>query len=438
MRSERAPTLAATLRLARVPVFVSASMGYAASLYLLYPWFNESVLFFAFRLRPHDETHVATAFLLVTLCVIGAAMVRDGLYAFANTTLLITFHIPLLTLAPFFSPELMETLEYWCVAASSLILSAFGLMAPQRAYLSFRFSLPRRYELLPLLFLHMVCFAVVFFTFRNVMSLSFSFEIYDQRAIYSESSGGLNRYFLNWLLYLTSPAVIITGMRRGSLLLVAAGIAGALLVFLVNGAKGAIAIACMVTFFSLSVRFSQMLVSKALIVTGALSLLLLSSAFDRATGMPFLTPLVADRTLYAHGIINMMIIEAFAEMPYNYWSNSFLRAFQDRVYTVEPFILVTQFFYSSTFNANTNFFGDGIINLGVTGAMVMTLVTAGVLLLSQAIFNRHDPRLRLLFIPVVFAMANGPVQAVVVTGGLVLIWAILLLMPVSVRQGARS
>lgn len=424
----------ATLRLASVPVFVSACMGYAATLYLLYPWFNESVLFFAFRLRPHDETHIATAFLVVTFCVLGAAMVRDGLYAFANTTLLFTFHIPLLTLAPYFSPELMETLEYWCVAASSLILSVFGMMAPQRAYMGFRFSLQRRFELLPLLLLFALCFSVVFVTFRNVMSLNFSFEIYDQRAIYGEAAGGLSRYLLNWLLYLASPALIITGMRRGSLILVAMGVAGALLVFLVNGAKGAIAIATLAFVFSLNVRFSQMLVSKALIAVGALSLLWISILLDRASGVPFLTPLVADRTLYAHGIINMMIIEAFAEMPYNYWSNSFLRAFQDRVYSVEPFILVTQFFYSSSFNANTNFFGDGIINMGVTGALIMTLVTAIILLISQAIFNRHDPRLRLLFIPVVFAMANGPVQTVVVTGGLVLIWAILLIMPVSVRQ----
>jgi hypothetical protein len=413
-------------------------MGYATALYVLYPWFNKSMLFFAFRLRPHDETHVTTAFVLVMLCVLAAARVRDGIYAFANTLLLITFHIPLLTLAPYFSPELMETMAYFTVAASSLILSGFGALAPQRTYLGFRHALPVQFELVPMLVLFGICFTYVFWTFRNVMSFSFSFAIYDQRALYGAAASGMSGYFLNWLLYIAAPGLIIMGMRKRLMVLVAAGIAGALLVFLVNGAKGALAIGIMVFIFSLTERFSRALVSKTLIATGALAALLISYYVDRAIEFPVLSPFVADRTLYAHGIINMMIIEDFAEKPFNFWSNSFLRSVQDQVFAVDPFILVTQSFYNSSFNANTNFFGDGIINLGVVGALIMTVVTAVTLLISQAIFNRHDTRLRLLFIPIVFGMTNGPIQMVIVTGGLALIWAILLIMPVSARQPGQT
>jgi hypothetical protein len=61
------------------------------------------------------------------------------------------------------------------------------------------------------------------------------------------------------------------------------------------------------------------------------------------------------------------------------------------------------------------------------------------LLISQAIFNRHDMRMRMLFVPVVFAITNGPIQVVMVTAGLGLIWALLLVLPASEHtQNGRS
>jgi hypothetical protein len=270
------------------------------------------------------------------------------------------------------------------------------------------------------------------------MSFNFSFEIYDQRAAYSQVAG-FSAYFLNWLLYVVAPVTIILGVRKRSLILIAMGISGELLVFMVNGAKAALAIALLVALLSMSERFSRALWSKALLATGLLAALLLSVALDRILGAPIIGPLVADRTLYAHGIINLMIVEDFADRPFNLWSTSFLRAFQDPVYTIDPFILVAESYFPGYMRANTNFFGDGIINMGVTGAMIMTTLTGICLLISQAIFNRHDMRMRMLFVPVVFAITNGPIQVVMVTAGLGLIWALLLVLPASEHtQNGRS
>jgi hypothetical protein len=421
------------MRLALDPLFLIASLGYAFALYLIYPRFHEAVLFFAFRLRSHEEAHIAIAFILVLFCIICAAMVRDGIYAFANTMLLVTFQIPFLVLAPYFAPELMETAQYWAVPASSLILSSIGIMAPQRAYFGFGYTLAPRFETFPVVSLFALLFFLVVISFRDIMSFSFRFEIYDQRALYTEAAGS-SAYFLNWLLYVAAPAAIILGSSRRSLIMIAMGISGELLVFLVNGAKAALAIAFLVTILSLREKFSRLLGSKVLIATTALVGLLLSYALDRYLGVPILGPLIADRTLYAHGIANLMIIEDFSHRPFNLWSTSFLRAFQDPVYLTDPFVIVGETYFNGFVRANTNFFGDGIINMGVAGALIMTLVTGMCLLISQAVFNRHDMRMRSLFIPVAMAITNGPIQVVIVTAGLGIIWALLLLMPATSRK----
>ena len=79
--------------------------------------------------------------------------------------------------------------------------------------------------------------------------------------------------------------------------------------------------------------------------------------------------------------------------------------------------------------ANTNFFGDGFINLGVPGVFIMTVLTGLVLLFSTLVFNRHGPSMLVLFLPVCMALLNTPLQVTLLTNGLILLWIILLVLP---------
>jgi hypothetical protein len=162
-----------------------------------------------------------------------------------------------------------------------------------------------------------------------------------------------------------------------------------------------------------------------------LVMVLFAFMVDSGSESKYLSALLVDRIVYAHGVASLFIIEMFSDIPFVYWSNSFLRHFVEPVYNVDPFVMVGYEYWGKFVRVNTGFFGDGFINAGWGGVFGSAFVAALVLGVAQSLLEKKFGHYAyLIFLPHIVAMLNGPIQVSLITNGLLVLLALSLLSPV--------
>lgn len=274
--------------------------------------------------------------------------------------------------------------------------------------------------------------------FSEIINVDAASDIIAQRLTYRSVSGPIS-YLLNLQMVVLSPFLLYMGIRRKRPVPVVIATVATAIIFFITAHKLSLAIFAVVLVLSVWRQLARLIGRKLFIAATALVLLIGAHAIDRNVfERPVVGPFAAYRTLMVHGVINILAVEYFSEAPKALWSASFMRHFIEPVYEEDPFMLLGRVYFREGTRANTNFFGDGFINLGIPGVFIMTVLTGLMLLFSTLVFNRHGPSMLVLFLPVCMALLNTPLQVTLLTNGLILLWIILLVLPPEDRVSDRA
>lgn len=418
-------------------LFILCSVMFSLMLYILHPFFYDWNLFTAIRSEGHEFSHVVMSVFYVFVVSIPAAFIRPGLYSVFNSCLLFTVFIPIFTLMPYYTPEYVFSEVSFLAGAVSVMFSLLGVLFGSK-YLKVRwsgFGYIRRQHFLVLVFLiNIINIMFIAFVFRNVFSFSAIGNIYAQREIYTESISIVS-YFVNWQFMVFSPLLLLLSMIRRRLDLFALALVGFLVVFFITAFKVALAVPFLMVVGFLTSGIWRERISAYFVSSLFLVMVLFAFMVDSGSEIKYISALLVDRVVYAHGVSSLFIIEMFSEMQFAYWSNSFLRHFVEPVYDVDPFIMVGYEYWGGFVRVNTNFFGDGFINAGWSGVFGSALVAALVLGLAQSLLeNKFGYYSYLIFLPHIISMLNGPIQVSLITNGLLVLLALSLLSPVFNRD----
>lgn len=414
-------------------IFVFFSVLFSMVLYKLHPYFYEWNLFTALRVESHGSSHVLASFFYVLIVSIPAAFVRPGLYSIFNACLLFTLFIPFFTLMPYYTPGYVFS-EVSCLAiVVSLMFSFVGVVAGSR-YLKISWSglgyVRESHFLFCVVFFNVLNVAFIAFSFREIFAFNAILDIYAQREIYTKSANIIS-YFVNWQFMVFSPLLLLLSMIRRRIDLFVLALVGFCVVFSITAFKVALVVPLlMIVGFSTSGIWRRR-VGPYLVSTLFLMVLLFAFVVDYGSESKHVSALLVDRTVYAHGVVSLFIIEMFSEIPFVYWSNSFLRHFVDPAYDVDPFIMVGYEYWDKFARANTGFFGDGFVNAGWLGVFGSALVAAFVLAVAQSLLeSKYSYYAYLIFLPHIVSMLNGPVQVSLITNGLLVLLAVSFFSPV--------
>ncbi|MDH4870504.1 hypothetical protein [Pseudomonas sp. BN515] len=420
-------------------IFVLCSVLFSLLLYMLHPSFYDWNLFTAIRNESHDFSHAMISVFYVFLVSIPVAFIRPGLYSVFNACLLFTVFIPFFSLMPYYTPEYVFSDVSYLAVSVSVMFSLLGVLWGGKFlridWSGFGYIKPRHFLVFVVL-VNFINMALVVYAFRGVISFNVIGNIYAQREIYTESAN-IFSYFVNWQFMVFSPLLLLLSMIRLRVDLFALALVGFFLVFSITAFKVALAVPFLMVVGFLTSRFWRSRVSACFVSFLFLVMVIFAFLFDSWSESKYLSALLVDRTVYAHGVTSLFIIEMFSEMPFVYWSNSFLRHIVEPVYSVDPFIMVGYEYWGKFARANTGFFGDGFINAGWGGVFASALVAASVLGGAQSLLEKkYGHYAYLIFLPHIVAMLNGPIQVSLMTNGLLVLLALSLVSPVFNRESA--
>ncbi len=311
----RSPEVRETLVSVQRLAYVIASLGYAFALYALYPTYYQWNLSAALRLSEHTTGESATVAGYVLIVVIVSSLVRSGLFALANTLLIVTFFIPFLILSLYFKPDFDFDQTSLVAVASSVILSLMGRAVPERTHIEVGWSIGADRLLTIVAIISAINVLAILIVFREIFNVDAGSDVFAQRLTYRSLSGMIS-YFVNLQMVVLSPFLLYIGiLKRRPVPVVIATVATAV-IFFVTAHRLSLAIFAVIVVLSVWQSLARLIGCKLLIVASALVLLVGSYTIDRNYfERPVISPLAAHRTLVIHGVINILAVEEFSDAP---------------------------------------------------------------------------------------------------------------------------
>lgn len=202
-------------------------------------------------------------------------------------------------------------------------------------------------------------------------------EIYDVRFEAREKSTFLTSYFYSWLSRVLIPVMVVYGIKKRDLVLLALGVIIILYLFLTAARKSVYFSLFLVFFFYYIKGFER----KLLYFTILLICLLLLGSYFNAIGADKLcllvTSIISFRFLFVPIEVSVNYFEFFEGNPM-YWSYSFFNPFVDYPYELTPPHLIGLVYYNfAEMSANTGIIADGFMNMGLMGVLVNSLLFGG-------------------------------------------------------------
>lgn len=319
------------------------------------------------------------------------------------------------------------------LSSSSVVLSLGGTMLGKRRSISVSIWFRRRDYLLIIGATSLLTTLLIFAEFWDIFSIVSLTDVNEQRFVY-RARVNVFSYLIHFQMMVFSPLCVYYGIVHRSKILMLIGVAGAVMVYGVAAFKMAPAILVVISLATYLATYFDFIArglhSRAFFACTLCGLTLSVFLLDRfILPTPLLSYYLIDRSLLAPGIIHLMTLELFSDLPSALWSNSFLRAFFDPVYLRDPFILMGQSFFGTDVRANSGFFSDGYINLGPVGVAIMTALSIIALAITSLLMNNLDKKAIILVFPFILSFVNGPLQVTMITNGLLLFWVLLLLHP---------
>ena len=250
---------------------------------------------------------------------------------------------------------------------------------------------------------------------------------YDVRAEVSSRETVLTAYLMGPLRMVLLPMLIVYGMCnfKRDWWMTVAGVAGLLFLFLLNPQKSIFfSIAVVLAFYFFRSHYAK----AGMVLFGLMAAAVLSVLLNVATGHLMAESIVVRRLFYIPVIVSDSYFTFFDANPMCL-SHSFLKAFFDYPYQLEPSRLIGTMMYNRvSTNCNTGIVADGFMNFGHVGA-VMFVACAGLFVRLVGAYLGNGRFFGLLAL-LVYCFLNSAFFTTLLThGGLALLLAVVFLIP---------
>lgn len=325
------------------------------------------------------------------------------------------------------------------VAFSLSLLGAFAILgiSTRLPYLPIR-----RLELPPLLFwlglalVSAVFYALIIGTYGIRFDLAGLADVYDVREKYKESGGGAVSYAIAWQAGVINPLVMAYGLVMRKPGLVAAGLAGQLVIFSITGQKS--------IFFSLLLNIVLLILLNrrksgfgTSMLYGASIFTVLCVIADSLLDEMVLVSLFVRRLILTPGLLTGNYFEFFSNNPQVHLAHSIFKSFIDYPYTLKPVYLIGyQYMGSESLAANANLWADSYANFGYMGIFVFTMILAVVLWVFDSITRHLEYQIKCLILGIpAFALSNSALLTTLLTHGILLAVVLAFILPSVKKKG---
>ena len=285
-------------------------------------------------------------------------------------------------------------------------------------------------QLLPFLVIAWVaCLVVLVSSFGSVMSFSGLDEIYVQRE--QGKAGNLfEGYVQTYFGYVFSPALLAFGLVRKNYLLVAAGFAGAVVLYMITAEKAAFMYPFFVTFLFLVFRFNLVSIQTPSFIALVFSTLLLFATlfYNDSPIASFVAWYLGVRSLLVTGVFLTHYSNYFSDNGYTFATHITgvnLLIESPVNFSSHPrwpsigHLIGEDYLGIQTLNANASFIAwDGVASFGLTGVFVSLLLFAIFLIVLDKCSRGINKSLVLpLLIPLALILTNGSLFTVLLSFG---------------------
>jgi hypothetical protein len=251
---------------------------------------------------------------------------------------------------------------------------------------------------------------------------SFGDELYEQRfANEALGTGLLTRYLGAWLTTVFMPICVAFGLRRRRLRYTLAGVAAAVALY-VGAANKLHILLPFVAIGFYRLQRGRLDAMMPIVAMGLAVAIIILSGMTPGTTAFFASGILLNRTIGNGGQLTMAYYDFFSFHERTWLSHVHgLRLFtQPYPYgSAEVGQVIGQFYWSPFMNANANFWAtDGIAGLGLWGVLLISVLTAMLFVVVNAVTRRHDLFFTVLcFLPFVTTLLNQSLFSSVWSGG---------------------
>ncbi|WP_298127235.1 hypothetical protein [Brevundimonas sp.] len=270
---------------------------------------------------------------------------------------------------------------------------------------------------------------ILIISFRNIMSLSSIDDIYFQRALAAEGSGGAISYVQTYYTYVLTPAVLAIGLTKMRPLYIACGLAGFLVTYMIDAQKLALVVPVVMLAIWAAYRWHR--TSLALFTGGLAALTAICALLTSQTPLThLLINVLIFRAIAVPGQVFTQYYDYFSQNGFTWWSN--VRGISLIVPPPEALArdpywpalgrIVGNDYYGhlvTGVNANANAFaGDGVAAGGIIGLFVVGIFMMIWLRALDVISGRWSlPLVTLVMLPVALCLSNVHLTTVILSFG---------------------
>lgn len=281
------------------------------------------------------------------------------------------------------------------------------------------------------------CCAILIANYRSILTFAFESEVYTQRAAGTATTLGLG-YVQTYFANVLSPGLIALGVVKRRWSLVAVGMAGCVLMYMIAAQRTVLLlpIAMFAVLFALRVRSGILRTSSFLLVfLGAVEILSVSLYLDNVVAS-LMSLFLVNRTLGLPGLTFSQYYDVFGNFGFTWWSHVrgvdfFVAApasyWNDALWPNLGRMIGDRVYQNYQNNANANLFvGDGVAAAGALGVFVIGMALAVWLAVMDRVARGWDRTFVILVIvPVALSLTNGHLFSTLLSfGGL--FWMVML------------
>lgn len=270
---------------------------------------------------------------------------------------------------------------------------------------------------------------ILIIAFRNIMSLSSIDDIYFQRALAQEGTGGAISYVQTYYTYVLSPAVLAIGLTKTRPLFIVCGLAGFLVTYMIDAQK--LALVVPVGMLAIWAAYRWRRTSLAMFTGGLAALTAICAVLTSHTPLSQLViNVLIFRAIAVPGQVFSQYYDYFSQTGFTWWSN--VRGISLIVPPPEALAhdpswpalgrIVGNEYYGHLItgvNANANAFaGEGVAAGGLIGLCVVGLFMMIWLRVLDVISSRWNlPFVTLIMLPVALCLSNVHLTTVILSFG---------------------
>lgn len=411
-------------------LLVFASVLYASALHYAYVSYLHPVWeYMGFTYRPLGVVEFG---LLYTFVVCGACVVPTRLYSASSVVLIALYVLVLLpTIVVTFCLNTPRAEVHLLLLAALLVAFVIASMIVRAGVAQSR--VPRRTPSralvvgFVLIWLAMTLYLVA--AYQDVMAFVTWYDVYDQRAA-GASTNALMAYTQTYYAFVVSPALLAFGFLLKRPMLIVAGIAGCVIMYMINAQKTLILLPILMTVvwvITSSRKTFLAYVATALILLAGLVTFSVSRHQDDLVAAG-LSIFLVHRTIAIPGLTLTQYHEVFGHLGYTAWAH--VKGVGAFVSPPDPlagevlwpglgYIVGSRMTGDPTHNMNANLFvADGLAAAGVAGILIVGVALGVFLRALDSASRAWDNRFILLICtPMAIALTNGQLSTVLLSFG---------------------